>query len=482
VTAYLGEQKEIALASAADQFFVGGGLVILVGGLLSTVSALNGTIYSSSRVAFAMARDASLPRAMAGVHPVRGTPHVSILVSTLLIVLMAVALPIEDVAAAASVMFFLLFGGVSVALVRLRKTRPDLDRGFRVPLVPFTPALGIVMMLFIAALLANSHPMAWVAAGGWVAVGLVFYYAYSRNREIAFHARATWMERIERREYRVLIAVSSELTLRSLIEAGLAITRTHGGEVVLVHVVEVPEGRPLVAGRPLPKEVVALLELGARVAQERGFAARTVVKIGRRISQSLVEAAREEACNFLVIGQPRQQSFFERIVSSIVERVLQRAPCQVAVVYGTIERHKVRGIVVPVTAGENSRLAAQLVPAYANWFGVDTRAMTVLEAGEDGPGAERLARETRETLAGTGLAERLRVIRGLDPARELLRAIHPDELVLLGAPSSGPVVPVLGETIPGILARGPRNPLIVVRAVDERRARQLEAVFFSRRS
>ncbi len=74
VTRFLGEEKEVALVAAADQFVIGGGIVILVGGLLSTLSALNATIYSSSRVAFAMARDASLPQAVARVHPTKGTP------------------------------------------------------------------------------------------------------------------------------------------------------------------------------------------------------------------------------------------------------------------------------------------------------------------------------------------------------------------------------------------------------------------------
>jgi amino acid transporter len=97
VTQYLGEQKEIALVTAADQFVVGGAIVILAGGLLSTLSALNATIYSSSRVAFAMARDASLPQVVARVHPKRSTPHWAILLSALIIIGMAVALPIEEV-------------------------------------------------------------------------------------------------------------------------------------------------------------------------------------------------------------------------------------------------------------------------------------------------------------------------------------------------------------------------------------------------
>ena len=57
---------------------------------------------------------------------------------------MAVTLPIEDVASAADIMFLLVFLQVNVTLIRMRKTHPKLPRGFRVPLVPLIPALGIV--------------------------------------------------------------------------------------------------------------------------------------------------------------------------------------------------------------------------------------------------------------------------------------------------------------------------------------------------
>lgn len=52
--AFLAAKKEIALVDVASSFFVGGGILLLVGGLISTMSALNATVYSSSRVAYAM--------------------------------------------------------------------------------------------------------------------------------------------------------------------------------------------------------------------------------------------------------------------------------------------------------------------------------------------------------------------------------------------------------------------------------------------
>ncbi|MHC5005963.1 MAG: amino acid permease [Planctomycetota bacterium] len=482
VTEYLGAEREIALVTAAEQFVAGGAFVVLFGGLLSTLSALNATIYSSSRVAFAMARDASLPKAVARVHAVRSTPHVAILFSTLLIMGMAVALPIEDVAAAASVMFLLLFGGVNVALIRLRRSHPELPRGYRVPLVPLTPIVAILAMLFVAVLMFFQYPLAWVAAGGWIVAGWVFYAGYSRKRETAFAARREWMERIERREYRVLAALSSPRTVESIMEAAVAVARAHEGDVVAVTVVEVPEGEPLSASRRLDPEVGEVLQAAVQYARSRGVMARPVVKIGRRISHGLVQTAREESCNFLIIGQPHKQSILERVVSSIVERVLQDAPCQVGVLYGAVRHDSVKEVVVPVTKGPNSVLAARLAPTFARWFDARIRPITVISRDLSRDEVQGCTEEALGTIRTAGLEEELEVLHRRDLSRGLLRFIRPRQLVVLGAPSVGPIVPLFGETIPATIARRGLNPVLVVRDVEEQRAHRFERVFFAEAS
>jgi len=69
---YLGAQKEIALVDVARRFFHGGALMVLLAGLISTMSALNATVFSSSRVAFAMGRDRNFQVSSAAFMP-RGT-------------------------------------------------------------------------------------------------------------------------------------------------------------------------------------------------------------------------------------------------------------------------------------------------------------------------------------------------------------------------------------------------------------------------
>ncbi len=481
VTEYLGREKETALVTAARQFIPAGGIIILIGGLLSTLSALNATTYSSSRVAFAMARDANLPQFLGKVHSTRATPHVAIFFSAIIVIVMAVTLPIEDVAAAANVMFLLLFVQVNLAAIRLRRTRPEVERGFRVPMMPLLPIIAIITMLCLAVFLFIHYPMGWVAAGAWIVAGAGVYYGYSRRSEAAFLEREEWMERIERKEYRVLVAVYDPRYMQTLMEVGVAIARKHSGEIVVLSVAEVPEGQTLMSGRRSVRRLEPLLERAVRYAEEQDVAARPVVKIARRVSHGIVETAREERCNFLVMGQPRPQSVLERIVASTGERVLHDAPCQVGMVYGALRPGSVTGITVPITKGANPQLAAELAPAFTERFGAAARAVTVIGHGTDPADAEKMVKEAKETLKASGLDAELVVFRRREVAYGLARVLRKGDLVLMGAASSGSVAALLEDSVPAVIGKMGRNPMVVVRDVAEERARRFERVFFGRR-
>ncbi len=496
VADYLGKAKELALVAAANQFVGGGGVLILIGGLLSTLSALNATVYSSSRVAFAMARDANLPPFLGEVHPVRATPHWAILFSTLLIVTMAVLLPIEEVAAAADIMFLFLFVQVNVALIRLRKIRPDLDRGFRVPWVPFLPGVAMACMLVLAFFLLREYPLGTVTALIWVGAGAVLYYTHSRHREAAFEERGEWMERLERQDYSVLVAIANPKRLESLMEVGMAVARKRSGDLVVMSVAEVPEGKALLTGRHRARELAPLLERAMAYAASRGVHSRSVVKISRRVSFGIVETVREEECNFLVMGEPSVESFFERLVATSVERVLHDAPCEVGVVYGTVRPEKLERIVVPLGPGGNTPLAAALSPALADWFDAEILPLTVVPLDATDIQAADVERQAvavwegvgqgvgegtgREAGSGAGQEVAVEVLRRREIGVGLAQALRTGDLVLVGAPVEGHF-PLFGETLAAYLSRSRRNPVVAVRGVEQQRARRFERVFFGRK-
>ncbi|MCB0082878.1 MAG: amino acid permease, partial [Caldilineaceae bacterium] len=212
---YMGENGERAMIETARSIMPYGALMMVLGGLASTISALNATIYSSSRVSFAMGRDRDLPAVFGRIHPRNKTPHWAVWLSGLLIMFMAVAFPIEDVASGASITFLLLFLMVNIALIRLRTTRPDLVRPFRAPFVPWLQIISIGLQLVLAVELFELSPTAWVTTGVWLLLGLLVYSRYGGIQEATKIEDTILLEEtVAMRDYSVLLPVANEVMAR----------------------------------------------------------------------------------------------------------------------------------------------------------------------------------------------------------------------------------------------------------------------------
>jgi amino acid transporter/nucleotide-binding universal stress UspA family protein len=473
---YLASHKETAMVEAARQFFSGGGLMILVGGLLSTVSALNATIYSSSRVAFAMARDHNLPTAFAGLSRTHKTPHVAIFFSMLIIIAMLLWLPIEDVASAADVMFLLLFLQVNLAVIAIRRKMPHLDRGFSVPLFPLVPIMAIAGNVFIAGWLFKYSPKAWLSAGAWIVAGFVLHRFYAAPKEEAALEQAARIEKIERKDYRVLVALASPHTARSLIEFGVAVARRHGGEIVCLAVAEVPEGKPLVAGLDDTARLTPLIEDAVKVAREAGLTARGLIKVSHRISHGIAETVHEEECNFLVMGRRRRPSVVQWLFTSTLDAMAKEAPCDVAIVAGLVRHGVVRRVLVPVDDGRNARLACELAPAIATWCDADIRPITVLPQLATQEATQQRRRSIESMIQSAGLEERLTVLRQDDIVDAIRQASESGDLILLGASSSGTVAELMAASAPRRLIERGTAPVVAVRKYEPGRGGWLESV------
>jgi amino acid transporter len=169
---YLGELGELGIMEAAGQFIPQGKQILLVAGLASTASALNATIYGSTRIAYALGRDGDLPSVFARVHPQHRTPYRAIQITGLIMLIATLTLPIKDIAAAADIMFLLVFVIVCATVIRLRARWPDRPRPFRVALVPALPIIGILAGLILSVALLRISLLAWLTAGIWILLGL----------------------------------------------------------------------------------------------------------------------------------------------------------------------------------------------------------------------------------------------------------------------------------------------------------------------
>ena len=154
-----------------------GGLRVLVeiGALAGITSVMVVTMMAQSRIFLAMARDGLLPRWAGMVHPRYRTPHVSTIVVGTAVALTAGFTPIEVLGQLVSIGTLLAFVIVAAGLLFLRRSRPDLPRPFRTPLVPWLPLASIAVNL----VLMFSLPwQTWARLLAWMALGLAVYAVY----------------------------------------------------------------------------------------------------------------------------------------------------------------------------------------------------------------------------------------------------------------------------------------------------------------
>lgn len=149
--------------------------VAILAGFSSVILVM---LLGQSRVFYSMGKDGLLPRAFSEVHPKFKTPYKANLVILLIVGAFAAFIPGDIVGDMTSIGTLFAFILVCVSVIVLRKTHPDMKREFKTPFVPLVPILGIIVCLAMIYGLGWTN---WARLGGWLVLGLVFYFVYSKK-------------------------------------------------------------------------------------------------------------------------------------------------------------------------------------------------------------------------------------------------------------------------------------------------------------
>ena len=152
--------------------------VVGFGAALGIIVVVMILLLGQSRVAFAMARDGLLPPVFAKVHPRYRTPYVVTSTVGVFVAIVAMTSSISVLAELVNIGTLFAFILVSIGVIVLRRTRPDLPRAFRTPGVPLVPILAVVICFYLMLNLAGET---WLRFFVWMLIGLVVYFAYGRS-------------------------------------------------------------------------------------------------------------------------------------------------------------------------------------------------------------------------------------------------------------------------------------------------------------
>jgi basic amino acid/polyamine antiporter, APA family len=153
-------------------------LIVKLGAIMGLSSTIIVQMMAQPRIFFAMSKDGLLPAWASRIHPRFRTPHITTMITGAIVMVASGFTPINVLGELVSIGTLFAFVIVSLGVIVLRKSRPDLERPFK---VPFVPALPIASAVVSTALMAALPAATWERLIIWMAIGLVIYFAYGRT-------------------------------------------------------------------------------------------------------------------------------------------------------------------------------------------------------------------------------------------------------------------------------------------------------------
>jgi len=177
----LATAEPVATALAAHPALAWLKLLTQVGAVAGLTSVILVMHMGLARILYTMAGDGLLPRMFGAVHERFRTPHRTTLLVGLVGGVLAAVFPLSLLGDLLSMGTLLAFATVCIGVLVLRRTHPELPRGFRVPAAPIVCSLGVVVCLF---LLAQMNAGNWLLLATWTSIGMLIYVGYGYRHSL----------------------------------------------------------------------------------------------------------------------------------------------------------------------------------------------------------------------------------------------------------------------------------------------------------
>jgi amino acid transporter len=448
------------VAIAAGRFLGPTGYWLVIGaGVLSMLSALQANLLGASRVAFTMARDRTLPRALGRIRGASATPAVAVLVTAGMLALVVLAMGDVSAAGAASSLIFLLsFSLVHWAAILARRRSGDM----RFPIVSL---LGAMLCLALAVFQAIAVPPAGLLVVVWLGVGVIVYLnvlAPGANlADVTAEATDPELARLRGRSPLVLVPIANPSSAASLVGVAATVRTPGAGRVMLLSIVPTPDGVPD-PDHPALRDAEMILGESLHRSFERATPAETLFTVASDPWAEITRVVRLHRCETVVLGAPPSSAAG---VPNRLEDFIATVAAEVAVVRATHRWRiaEVRRVLVPLGGhGHHSRLRARLLASLTRSEDCEITFLRSVAPGTPEPERIRAEREVR-ALARDESESRFEVVIDDDanPVDAIERRAAQADLVVMGFQHGPDSRRVFGPLIRELIDRC-ETPLILL--------------------
>ncbi len=462
---WIGSFKEKGFGESVSRLLPMGNILLTLAVIFASTSALNATVYSATRASYALGRDRMLPAIFSKISKTRKTPWVALIFTGIIIIIVAVFLPTMDVASSASIMFLFLFFMVNICVIKIRRNMGDeLEYGFIMPLFPLFPVVAIISQAVLAVWLINMSWVAWVIAPLWILSGIAVYHFYSKSHAVMTEDEIFVFEEEKvkaENKYRIMVSVANPDNALNLVRTAYRIVKAKNADVELLHMVPVPDQVPLTDAEKYMSEgkegmVEAMLYLAPI------FPVSTTLRYCRNIARGIVSAVREKKINMLIIGWQGFKKTNEFKLGSIIDSIIERAPCDVAILKNCGHKEFKR-ILVPLAGGPNGAMALEIASIVAHRDGGEVTALTVA-TGKSKFDLKNFIKEHQNRLFVPHDRIHTKTVESYNVIKAILEESKDYDLVVIGCTQQSFLYQFVKSSIPEKIAQRCRKPVIMVKA------------------
>lgn len=438
ITELAARSPDTTVAVAARRFLGEPGYwMIVVSIILATLSALQANLLTASRIAFAMARDHTLPSVLEQRHPTRGTPVMAIYATALAVVAIMFMIPdLASAGAAAGLIFLLAFSLTHLTAYLARKRGKAVEGAYLTPAFPFVPIVGGLSCAALGVFQAIVVPDAGGIVMIWFGLGVILYFALFKGRAEVADASAEALDpllaRLRGKSPLVLLPIANPTNARSLVEVANAIAPTEFARVLLLTIVRAPKSR---SGDPLAELAAAqdAVRQALTASYEAGHAPEALLTAATEPWAEIRRIADEHRCESLLVGLPdKTDTAYERQLEALVNDV----DCDVAIMRAPADWRiggAKRVLVAVGGRGEEHELRARFLGTLCRELPREIVFVTVVAANASDDTVASASRAlTKLSTMRIPVQPSVQVIRSDDPAAAILAEAARSDLLILG--------------------------------------------------